>query len=142
MKHWSVGGTERTAALWASLKLTSVRVTSCTHLVQILNLHIKITLGGPKTVWKIKWWKLRNCDFSFIENEGHPHLPSVVCTLGIAKRSGQPLPVSLSNQPPSHTNKHSGCWNTKCKDSKYQAIKMILTYCKYHNMFSINLCFV
>lgn len=112
-KHWSVRSPQRIRALWVSLKMASSRAMSCIHLVQILNLHIKITLGLPKTVWKIKWWKLHNCDFSFVENEDHPHLPGVVCTLAIAKSSGYFSSLSLSNKPPNHTDKHGGCWNTK-----------------------------
>lgn len=42
-------------SLWVSLKMTPIRAKNFIYLVQILNLHIKITLGFPKTVWKIKW---------------------------------------------------------------------------------------
>lgn len=123
--------------------MTSIRAMSCIHLVQILNSHMKITLGLPKTVWKIKWWKLHNCHFSFIENEDPPHLPGNVCTLTIAKSSGYLYLMSLSNKPSNYTNKPSGCLNKKCKNSKYHAIQMILTNFKYHNtLLDINPWFV
>lgn len=50
VENWFVKSIERITVLWVRLKMTSVRVMSCIYLVQILNLHMKITLGLSKTV--------------------------------------------------------------------------------------------
>ena len=50
VENWFVKNIERITILWVSLKMTSIRAMSCIYLVQILNLHMKITPGLSNTV--------------------------------------------------------------------------------------------
>ena len=122
VENWFVKSIERITVLWVSLKMTSVRVMSCIYLVQILNLPIKINLGLSKTVWKIKWWRLHNCHFSFIE-KWRPSTPAryYLHTYN-CKKQWLPVLDVLSYKPSNYPKKPIEYLNTKCKHSKYHAI--------------------